>query len=172
MSLVLMVSFSAFFQVLKAIKYLFSSAGRTDQLYKSQLILAEYFSAKKDNWLSDYFYYKCLETSLQVRGDGGRKEAEANFNLGIASEKKMDFDQAVSFMEVFYNLSSDKEWEDEHGNILHKKGCESLQRIYTQIAVQVNCILLLEINKSSVLFTIKECLVCRVCMNCFILMFV
>eukprot|EP00795_Rhopilema_esculentum_P000833 gene833-10575_t len=111
--------------------------GRSDHVYQSQLTLAEYFSAKADGWLSDYFYYQCLETSLQIRGDGRRKEAEANYNLGVTAEKRTDFMQAVHFTETSYNISKGKDWEDETGMKLHQKGCEALQRMYTSIAEQI-----------------------------------
>lgn len=115
------------------------SAGRTDQVYQSQLTLAEYFSAKEDTWLRDYFYHKCLETSQQIGGDGRRREAEAHYNLGISAEKKLDFDGALACMEISCNLSKGRDWEDADGVKVHHKGCESLQRMYTAIAEQVLC---------------------------------
>eukprot|EP00112_Aurelia_sp_Birch-Aquarium-sp1_P023226 Seg6835.1 transcript_id=Seg6835.1/GoldUCD/mRNA.D3Y31 product="Tetratricopeptide repeat protein 29" protein_id=Seg6835.1/GoldUCD/D3Y31 len=111
--------------------------GRTDQVYQSQLTLAEYFSAKEDTWLRDYFYHKCLETSQQIGGDGRRREAEAHYNLGISAEKKLDFDGALACMEISCNLSKGRDWEDADGVKVHHKGCESLQRMYTAIAEQI-----------------------------------
>lgn len=111
--------------------------GRLDQAYRSQLTLAEYFSIKGDSWLSNHFYYKCLDISLKMMGDGRRTEAEANYNLGISSEKDKKLDQAVTYMEIFYTLSKDKNWENVDGENLHKNGCESLNRMYTTIAEQI-----------------------------------
>ena len=112
--------------------------GRSDHVYQCQLTLAEYFTSKNDAWLADYFYQKCLETSLQIRGDGRRKEAEANFNLGISAEKKLDFVEAVHYTETSYGLSKGKNWEDNNGVKLHRQGCEALQRMYTAIAEKVS----------------------------------
>ena len=108
-----------------------------DQVFQSQLTLAEYFSGKEDTWLRDYFYNRCLETSQQIGGDGRRREAEAHYNLGIAAEKKLNFDGALAFMEIACNLSKGRDWEDTDGVKIHHKGCESLQRMYTAIAEQV-----------------------------------
>ena len=73
-----------------------------------------------------------------MMGDGRRTEAEANYNLGISSEKDKKLDQAVTYMEIFYTLSKDKNWENVDGENLHKNGCESLNRMYTTIAEQVD----------------------------------
>lgn len=112
-----------------------SFPGRSDHVYQCQLTLAEYFSSKNDLWLADYFYQQCLETSLQIRGDGHRKEAEANYNLAISAEKKMNFIQAVDYAETSYDFSKGKAWEDE--GELHWKNCVALQRNYTSIAEKV-----------------------------------
>ena len=59
-----------------------------DQVYHSLLALARFFEETGDFWLSDHFYSSCLKTSLKIRGDGRRKESEANCNMGLASEKR------------------------------------------------------------------------------------
>lgn len=59
-----------------------------DQVYHSLLALARFFEEAGDFWLSDHFYGSCLKTSLKIRGDGRRKESEANCNMGLASEKR------------------------------------------------------------------------------------
>ena len=59
-----------------------------DQVYHSLLALARYFEETGDHWLSDHFYASLLKTSLKIRGDGRRKESEANCNMGLALEKK------------------------------------------------------------------------------------
>lgn len=63
-------------------------AGKMDQVYHSLLSLARFFEETGDFWLSDHFYGSCLKTSLKIRGDGRRKESEANCNMGLASEKR------------------------------------------------------------------------------------
>lgn len=67
---------------------IFVHAGKMDQVYHSLLALARFFEETEDFWLSDHFYGSCLKTSLKIRGDGRRKESEANCNMGLASEKR------------------------------------------------------------------------------------
>ena len=59
-----------------------------DAVYSCYLKLATYFEKSGDISFSNHFYKLCLEASVKVRGDGRRKEAEANFNMGVAYEKK------------------------------------------------------------------------------------
>ena len=59
-----------------------------DIVYGCYLTLATYFEDLQETFLSNHFYKLCLDTSVKVRGDGRRKEAEANFNMGIAYEKQ------------------------------------------------------------------------------------
>ena len=59
-----------------------------DLVYHSLLALARFFEETGDFWLSDHFYDSCFNTSLKIRGDGRRKESEANCNMGLASEKR------------------------------------------------------------------------------------
>lgn len=62
--------------------------GKMDQVYHSLLALARFFEETGDFWLSDHFYSSSLKTSLKIRGDGRRKESEANCNMGLASENR------------------------------------------------------------------------------------
>jgi hypothetical protein len=59
-----------------------------DIVYHSLLSLAKYFEESGDLCLSNHFYDTCLTTSLKIRGDGRKKESEANCNMGLTSEKK------------------------------------------------------------------------------------
>ena len=59
-----------------------------DVVYGCYLTLATYFEQSGDISFSNHFYKLCLEASMKVRGDGRRKEAEANFNMGVAYEKQ------------------------------------------------------------------------------------
>ena len=62
-----------------------------DIVYSCYLTLANYFEQSEDTFLSNHFYKSCLETSTKIRGDGRRKEAEANFNMGLTFEKQGDY---------------------------------------------------------------------------------
>ncbi|KAJ1216602.1 hypothetical protein NDU88_004203, partial [Pleurodeles waltl] len=62
-------------------------AGHYEEVYLSQLALAQYFKMLGDGWLSDHFFEYCFQTAKLVKIDGGRKEAEANLNLGKVREE-------------------------------------------------------------------------------------
>ena len=72
-----------------------------DQVYHSLLALARFFEETEDFWLSDHFYGSCLMTSLKIRGDGRRKESEANCNMGLASEKRGEQKNYEHCTEIF-----------------------------------------------------------------------
>lgn len=64
-------------------------------VYSSRLTLAQFFEQSGDNWLADHFYSSCLKTSLKIRGDGRRKECEANANMGVTLEKRGKWNQSL-----------------------------------------------------------------------------
>ncbi|XP_077984211.1 tetratricopeptide repeat protein 29-like isoform X1 [Glandiceps talaboti] len=109
--------------------------GSMEAVYAAQNKLAEYFKAIGDYWLSNHFYLSCLETSLQIKGDGRRKEAEANCNMGLAFEHSRSCDKAAEHFETFYQLSSrNSNWRTEDGQSLHAMACDHLRRLYTTMA--------------------------------------
>lgn len=63
-------------------------AGDLDTVYMTQWDLAQYFEHSHDTWLSDHFYNRCLETGVQIKGDGRRKEGEAHCHVGLALENR------------------------------------------------------------------------------------
>ena len=75
-----------------------------DQVYHSLLALARFFEETQDFWLSDHFYGSCLKTSLKIRGDGRRKESEANCNMGLASEKRGEFMSNTNLVPKVFRL--------------------------------------------------------------------
>lgn len=72
-----------------------------------------------------------------VEDDGGRKQAEANFNIGVALEKRGDMSAAVEFLEKFYKLTMDQEWQDKVGDSLHDIASIQLYRTYTSLAEEL-----------------------------------
>ncbi|EDO47081.1 predicted protein, partial [Nematostella vectensis] len=108
--------------------------GKMDHVYSSLLALAQYFEQSGDAWLSDHFYSSCLKTSLKIRGDGRRKESEANCNVGLSLEKKGDLHKAAEYFESFYNLTKGRIWQMDSGENLHSMSCENLRRVYTAIS--------------------------------------
>ncbi|XP_070553765.1 tetratricopeptide repeat protein 29-like isoform X2 [Ptychodera flava] len=109
--------------------------GNMEAVYAAQNKLAEFFSATGDYWLSAHFYDNCLETSLQIKGDGRRREAEANCNIALGFEHNKTYDKAAEHFETFYKLASrNTHWRTEEGLSLHAMSCDHLRRLYTEMA--------------------------------------
>ena len=134
----------AFWQKTSFLKFfsctLFFSSGRTEQIYDAQLALATYFDQQKDYFLSDQFYTSAHQTSRQIRADGGRKEAEANCNLGKAAERKKDYQLAIKLYEKFYSLAKDKPWKiaDQDEMLLCNVACQHLLTAHVSFSNQVS----------------------------------
>ncbi|XP_066286220.1 tetratricopeptide repeat protein 29-like [Branchiostoma lanceolatum] len=111
--------------------------GNMEEVYHCQYQLAKYFQSTSDTWLSDHFFQACLQTSLSVRGDGRRKEAEANCNIGLAYEERGEYDRAAQHFVEFHELASGRNWKDASGKTLEASSCDHLSRIYTTIADQM-----------------------------------
>lgn len=62
--------------------------GKMDVVYSCYLTLATYFEELGDVSFSNHFYQLCMGTSVKVRGDGRRKEAEANYNMGVSYKRQ------------------------------------------------------------------------------------
>lgn len=108
--------------------------GRSDEVYEAHLSLAIFFDEKTDYLIADHFYKSSFDTSRHIRGDGRRKEAEANCNLGNAAERKHDFFAAKKLYEEFHILTTDKKWELDDGTLLHNHACYCLQRVYVTLS--------------------------------------
>ena len=78
---------------------------------------------------------------MKVRGDGRCKEAEAYWNLGIAAERRKEFNKALSFFEKFHSIARGKSWVTESGVKFHNAACDCLQRIYVTLSEMVIYIL-------------------------------
>ncbi|XP_033098319.1 tetratricopeptide repeat protein 29-like isoform X2 [Anneissia japonica] len=102
-------------------------------VYNARNKLAEYFLSTDDLWLSDHFFASCLDTSLNIPGDGRRK-GEAYCNMGLAFERRRDYGKATKYFEEFYNLASKNNWMTGDGLSLHSSACEHLRRVYTAVA--------------------------------------
>mgnify|MGYP002804017197 CR=1 FL=1 len=115
--------------------------GKMDVVYGCYLTLATYFEQSGDISFSNHFYKLCLEASVKVRGDGRRKEAEANFNMGVAYEKQEYYIEAMQCFEHFYNLTNGRLWQmEDTGRTLFSMACESLQNVYTTLATQLKAV--------------------------------
>jgi len=111
--------------------------GRVDKMYDEQLALATYFDEHQDFFLADHFYLCAYNTSKQIRSDGGKKEAEANQNLGKVSERKKEYKNAIELYEKFYRLSKDKPWNTSDGILLSNVGCRYLLSAHVSFAEQL-----------------------------------
>lgn len=113
-------------------------SGAPEKSYQSYLELAQYFeNFPSDQWLIDHFHQRCMSESSKVEEDGGRKLAEANYNIGIALEKRGDLSSAVDYLEKFYNLTTEQEWQDKIGDNLHDIASLQLYRTYTCLAEEL-----------------------------------
>jgi len=111
--------------------------GRSEEIYESQLLLAQYFDDVGDYRLADHMHNSAFLTSSQIRGDGRRKEAEACCNLGHSAERKENFIAAKKYYEDFHSLTYGKDFQLEDGTTLHQIACDCLQRIYIALAEQL-----------------------------------
>lgn len=109
-----------------------------DQVYEAQVSLAQYFDTAKDFRLAEKIYQIAYKTSCQVRGDGRRKEAEANRNLAQTAERKKNYVKAKRLYEEFHSLSFNKNFQLPDGTSLHQMACECLKRVYIILSNQVN----------------------------------
>jgi tetratricopeptide (TPR) repeat protein len=111
-----------------------SRRGDLEGLYMIQRDMALHFDKTGDKWLSDIFHNQCLTTGSMIKGDNGRKEAEAHFHVALAYENKGDLQASMEHLETFHHMTSRHKWHTETGENLHKISCEHLRRIYTSIA--------------------------------------
>jgi len=111
--------------------------GHSDKIYEAQHALSQFFEKIGNFRLADHFYTVAFNTSKQIRGDGRRKEAEANFNLGTAAERKKDYQLARKLYEEYYSLTADKEWKSEHGNLLHNHARDCLTSVFITLSEQL-----------------------------------
>ncbi|XP_063316162.1 tetratricopeptide repeat protein 29 [Pelobates fuscus] len=109
-------------------------AGIYEEVYNNQFALAQYFKDLKDHWLSNHFFECCFQTAKCIKIDGGRKEAEANANLGMVAEEHGELEKAAEHYEIFYHLTEGRMWKDESGRTHNSVACENLWRIYNLLS--------------------------------------
>lgn len=105
------------------------------EVYRNRYELARYFqSMRDDKWLADHFFTTCLQTSMEVKGDSGKMQAQGHYNVGVALEENGDSYEAVDHFEAYYKLAVDhKEWITADDVTFHTDACFNLWRIYTAI---------------------------------------
>lgn len=108
--------------------------GQSEKVYHAYLTMATHFKELGDFWLSDYFFEASFSSTMDIRGDGRCKEAEANWNLGLVCERQSNFTEAQRYFEEFHSLSDGKEWKAEDGVLFHTAACASLKRCYVSLA--------------------------------------
>ncbi|KAL4618147.1 tetratricopeptide repeat protein 29 isoform X1 [Arapaima gigas] len=109
-------------------------AGLYEEVYENQVALAQYFEDPEDKWLSHYFYKASLESACLVTSDGGRREAEANGNMGDVCMEQGDLEAACDHYEAFHRLSANQAWQNAMGQSYGAHACEGLWRTYTLLA--------------------------------------
>ncbi|KPP70931.1 tetratricopeptide repeat protein 29-like [Scleropages formosus] len=109
-------------------------AGLYEEVYENQVALAHYFKDPEDIWLSHYFYEAGLKSARLVASDEGRREAEANGNMGDVCMERGDLEAARDHYEAFHRLSASKAWLDATGRSYAARACEGLWKTYTLLA--------------------------------------
>ncbi|XP_060083817.1 tetratricopeptide repeat protein 29-like [Ylistrum balloti] len=107
------------------------------EVYRNRYELARYFqSMRDDKWLADHFFTTCLQTSMEVKGDHGKMQAQGHYNVGVSYEENGDNYEAVDHFEAYYKLAVDhKEWITADDVTFHTDACINLWRIYTTIGL-------------------------------------
>jgi len=108
--------------------------GKWEEVYECRHRLAEYFLSTQDNWLSDHFFQSALDTSLKIRLDGRRREAEAHCNMGLADERNSNNKSAAEHMEQFHQISTGQTWINKEDVLHSAMACRHLCRIYTLLS--------------------------------------
>ncbi|EDV24911.1 uncharacterized protein TRIADDRAFT_56320 [Trichoplax adhaerens] len=107
-------------------------------LYRELKNLAVYFENHNDSWLSDHFYFRCLEIAQTIEHDDGKTQSEANCNLGVSLVDRGENNEALPYLEEFYNLTKNRDWINDDGQQLFPLACEHLCRVYTAIAAKTS----------------------------------
>ena len=112
--------------------------GKSEKIYEAQLALSKFFEQDKNYKLANYFYSASFDTSRQIRGDGRRREAEANFNLGTAAEHEKDYLRAQKLYEEYYTLTDSRAWKSDDGSLLHNHARDCLTRVLITLSNQIS----------------------------------
>ena len=111
--------------------------GHSDKIYDAQFSLSKFFEQLGNFRLAHHFYTASYNTSKQIRGDGRRKEAEANYYLGTAAEREKDYSLAQKLYEEYYALTTNKEWKLEGGETLHKHARDCLTSVLITLSEEL-----------------------------------
>lgn len=86
-------SFLFFMLRLKIFSYIKNfNKGNFKNVYLNYYDLANYFLLTDDNWLSDYFFQKCLNITENSQASmEPKRQAEAHCNLGLAFERQSNY---------------------------------------------------------------------------------
>uniref|UniRef100_A0A8C5L7L5 Tetratricopeptide repeat protein 29 n=1 Tax=Jaculus jaculus TaxID=51337 RepID=A0A8C5L7L5_JACJA len=108
--------------------------GYLEDVYNNLYALACYFNNSEDKWVRNHFYERCFKVAQTIKFDGGRKEAEAQWHMGLLNEEDGQLLEAAEHYEAFYHLTQGRIWKDETGHFLNLLACESLVRTYRLLA--------------------------------------
>ncbi|XP_056331906.1 tetratricopeptide repeat protein 29 [Danio aesculapii] len=107
-------------------------AGQYGEAYENHLFLARFFT--EDKWMKHHFFQLALRSAREVIMDSGKREAEASSLVGQVYLEKGDLELAHEHLEVFYQLTTGRSWQDSSGRMQHSRSCEELQTLYTLMA--------------------------------------
>ncbi|NP_001315084.1 tetratricopeptide repeat protein 29 [Danio rerio] len=103
-----------------------------DEAYENHMLMARFFT--EDKWMKHHFLELALRSARKVIMDSGKREAEARSLVGQAYLEKGDLELAQEHLEVFYQLTAGRTWQDSNGRMQHSRSCEELQTVYTLMA--------------------------------------
>lgn len=114
--------------------------------YECYQDMANYFLAHDDNWLSDYFFDKCLKImSANDTLTKTQKAAESQCNLGLAYERQGAFNDAMRHYEAYYELTSkNKDWTNEKHIRLRQEQNPNINDIYDCLKYNTNAKLFID----------------------------
>ncbi|XP_066109554.1 tetratricopeptide repeat protein 29 [Saccopteryx bilineata] len=108
-----------------------------EDVYNNLYALACHFDNSEDKWVRNHFYERCFQIAQLIKIDGGKKEAESHWHMGLLFEEDGQLLEAAEQYEAFHQLTQGRVWKDEMGRLLTLLSCESLLRIYRLLSDQM-----------------------------------
>ncbi|XP_071315666.1 tetratricopeptide repeat protein 29 [Trachinotus anak] len=105
--------------------------GSWSVLCEQRLLLARFFSAPEDLWLSLHFYHGCAD---REQGGRSRPATEARACMAELYLQQGELQEAMHQAELCVRQAEDGSWLDSSGRPLRLRGRQTLWGIYNQLA--------------------------------------
>ncbi|CAH8853853.1 unnamed protein product [Trichobilharzia szidati] len=83
-----------------------------------------------DLWVAEYFLRHALSVAERIHNDDGLKLAKANQYYGLILQSQGEYAKALNCFQQFYNLTMNKQWTDDNGELLKKLATNYLVQNY------------------------------------------